>query len=90
MKQYCQSDLVNDLALIFPDFSAYWEKDIEDDEQPPLSLHYVYMSLMPFLKKAQPTQSSGSSLPTILVVQLPREAIRRMLPIHACSSTFTK
>ncbi|WP_436044157.1 hypothetical protein [Pseudoxanthomonas sp. LjRoot143] len=53
---------MSDLALIFPSFPAYWAKDIEDDGQPSSSLHYVYMSLMPFLKKAQPTQKQWQLL----------------------------
>jgi len=55
MDAYGQSDLVNDLAKIFPGFAAYWAEDNEDGESWPSSLHSVYMSFVPFLSTVQPT-----------------------------------
>jgi hypothetical protein len=55
MSQYSQSDLLNDLSKIFPDFAAFWQADIRDDESPSLSLHSVYMSFLPFLTRIHPT-----------------------------------
>ena len=52
---YDQSDLVKDLVKIFPEFASYWQADIEDDEDPPTSLHWVYSSFLPFLANAHPT-----------------------------------
>lgn len=58
MKTYEQSDLVNDLTRIFPEFALYWEKDNEneDEEFRSSSLHSAYMSLLPFLARTNPTQ----------------------------------
>lgn len=55
MHQYNQSDLLDDLVRIFPDFASYWQADIAEDEFPSSSLHSVYMSFLPFLANAHPT-----------------------------------
>jgi len=56
MTAYDQSDLVKDLDRIFPEFASYWEKENEDEDYPSSTLHSVYMSFLPFLLDAQPTQ----------------------------------
>jgi len=55
MDKYNQSDLINELVKIFPNFASYWQADIADDEYPSTSLHSVYMSFLPFLGSANPT-----------------------------------
>src|SRR5689334_23250184 len=62
MKAYDQSDLINDLIRIFPEFAAYWEEDNEDEEYRSSSLHHVYMSFLPFLGRIQPTQKQWQLL----------------------------
>ncbi|WP_250634416.1 hypothetical protein [Pinirhizobacter soli] len=52
---YDQSDLLKDLTKIFPEFASYWQADIEEDEDPPINLHSVYTSFLPFLWKVSPT-----------------------------------
>jgi len=56
MNPYGETDLVNDLVRIFPEFAAYWKEDNEDREFGSSSLHRVYMSFLPFLGRIQPTQ----------------------------------
>lgn len=55
MHQYAQSDLLDDLIGIFPDFAPYWQADIAEEQFPSSSLHGVYMSFLPFLANAHPT-----------------------------------
>lgn len=55
MDQYNQTDLLNDLVKIFPDFASYWQANIADDECPSSSFHSVYLSFLPFLASANPT-----------------------------------
>jgi hypothetical protein len=55
MDQYNQTNLLDALVRIFPDFAEYWMTDIANDEDPSSSLHSVYMSFLPFVAKAQPT-----------------------------------
>jgi hypothetical protein len=62
MSPYSQSDLVNDLVQIFPEFAAYWEGDNEEEEFRSSSLHSVYMSFLPFLGTVQPTQKQWALL----------------------------
>lgn len=62
MDQYSQSDLVNDLAKIFPEFASYWQTDIAEDEYPSNDLHSVYMSFLPFLSRANPTPKQWKCL----------------------------
>lgn len=52
---YSQTDLLRDLIRIFPDFASYWQDDIAEDEDPPISLHWVYMSFLPFVANSHPT-----------------------------------
>jgi hypothetical protein len=58
MNVYRQEDLLEDLVLIFPSFRAIWEDENggEDEELRSPSLHSVYMSFLPFLATANPTQ----------------------------------
>lgn len=44
-----QSDLVQALTSIFPEFGPEWAKWCEDGEPPSHSAHVVYMALMPLL-----------------------------------------
>ena len=62
MKSYSQADLLNDLIGIFPEFAACWEEDNELEEYRSLSLHSVYMSLLPFLSQIAPTQKQWQLL----------------------------
>jgi hypothetical protein len=62
MKKYEQLDLVNDLVRIFPEFASEWEEDNEDIEFRSSSLHSVYMSFLPILGRAQPSQKQWQLL----------------------------
>lgn len=62
MNSYQQSDLVEELVQIFPEFLAYWAEDNADDEFRSSSLHRVYMSFLPFLATVQPTQQQWQRL----------------------------
>lgn len=62
MSTYTQSDLVDELVGIFPEFRARWEKDTEDDAFSCSSLHGVYQSLLPFVATQQPTQRQWQRL----------------------------
>ncbi|MEP7044321.1 MAG: hypothetical protein ABI843_14755, partial [Dokdonella sp.] len=62
MKRYEQSDLVNDLVRIFPEFSTYWEEDNAGGEFRSSGLHSVYMSFLPFLASVQPTKGQWQFL----------------------------
>jgi len=62
MSTYQQSDLIDELVKIFPEFHDQWEKDNEDEAFPCASLHGVYQSLLPFLTKLQPTQKQWQRL----------------------------
>ncbi len=66
MNTYSQSDLREDLVRIFPDFAPYWQADIADHDDPPASLHSVYMSFLPFLAHMQPTPAQWKRLADLL------------------------
>jgi hypothetical protein len=55
MHPYDQTDLLDDLIRIFPDFANCWRADRADDEYPSSSFHSVYMSFLPFVTKARLT-----------------------------------
>jgi len=55
MQQYNQSNLLDDIVRIFPEFASYWEADVSGNDVPSPSLHTVYMSFLPFLAHANPT-----------------------------------
>lgn len=62
MHQYNQTNLLDDLVRIFPDFADYWKVDTADDEYPYTSLHSVYMSFLPFVVKARLTEKQWKLL----------------------------
>ena len=62
MDAYGQSDLLNGLAKIFPEFSAYWVEDNEGSDSGSSSIHAVYMSFVPFLSTIEPTQKQWQLL----------------------------
>lgn len=62
MHQYDQSDLLDELAGIFPDFASYWQAEIADGAFLSSSLHSVYMSFLPFLTNAHPTPKQWKRL----------------------------
>lgn len=66
MDAYGQSDLVNDIVRIFPEFATYWAEDNEDDDSRSSSLQVVYMSFVPFLSTVEPTQKQWQHLADLL------------------------
>jgi hypothetical protein len=54
MQKYEQTDLINDLISIFPEFGPIRAED-NDDEFSSSSLHSVYQSFLSFLASFQPT-----------------------------------
>jgi hypothetical protein len=69
---YIQSDLLADLVQIFPEFASWWEEECEAEEVfHSCSLHSVYMSLLPFLGHAKPTQQQWK----LLAAHLSKEVV---------------
>lgn len=66
MAMLSQTQLVSDLAAVFPEFSAYWESDRSDDDSPSITLHSVYLSFLPFLGGCSPTSLQWQQLANIL------------------------
>jgi len=62
MNTYNQDDLLAELVTMFPEFRAVWEEGNEDEEFRSASLHSVYMSFLPFVAVAQPTQKQWQLL----------------------------
>lgn len=57
-----QDDLLAELVRIFPEFRAVWEEDNGDEEFRSSSLHSVYISFLPFVAVAHPTQKQWQLL----------------------------
>lgn len=62
MNTYRQDDLLAELVKMFPQFRAVWEEENGDEEFRSSSLHSVYMSFLPFVAVAQPTQKQWQLL----------------------------
>jgi hypothetical protein len=65
MNHQSQADLLTALVAIFPDFKAEWAAD-GDAEFHRGSLHSVYVSFLPFVSKANPSQRQLQRLATVL------------------------
>ncbi|WP_408951889.1 hypothetical protein [Lysobacter sp. Hz 25] len=61
-----REDLLASFFRIFPGFQDHWHLDREDEEWPSTSLHSVYLSFLPYVSAANPSQKQLKHLAVLV------------------------